>query len=111
MDAGLKNVKPWRVSVVFVSRLDRATQVEGKNFRPSFERKGGKTSSSASRLENPLTWKLPGPARAVVEALAAQVVPHDGIQLQGGELIPLETKGIRVIVVSYETRQRSHDGI
>ena len=81
IDTGLKNVKARCVPVICKGSLDGAAQIEGKNLRATFERELRKPSSATSRLQDALPSEVLRPTRAVVEALAAQIIPHDGIQL------------------------------
>jgi hypothetical protein len=111
IDAGLKDVQPRFVFVICVSRIDRTAQIEGKNLRPGFERKLREAPGSASGFQNALAWERLGPTRAVVEPLAAQIISHDGIDLQRWKLFPLKAERGGVVIGWNEARHGSHNRV
>lgn len=111
IDAGLKDVQPRFVFVICVSCIDRTAQIEGKNLRPGFERKLREAPGSASRFQDALAWERFGPTRAVVEPLAAQIISHDGVDLQRRKLFPLKAERGGVIIGWNEARHGSHNRV
>ena len=82
IDAGLKHMQPRFVCVnVCIGSVYRVAQIEGKNLRSSFKRKLGKAACAAACFQDALTTRDPRPSRAVIEALATQIVSHHRIEL------------------------------
>ena len=107
VDAGLKHGKIRRAGIVAPGRFDGEAQIERKHFRARFQGELRKAARATPGFENAFAVHPRGPAGGLVKAIAAQIILHYGVHLDGVETIPLKTERVRVGLRGNKSREIS----
>ncbi len=110
INAGLKHGKIRRAGIVSPSGLDREAQIECENIRARFQGELSETAGATAGFEDAFAVHTRGPAGGLVKTIAAQIVLHYCVHLDGVKTIPLKPEGIGIGLRRHKSRKIPHDG-